>query len=527
MIGNWQPYRTFSNLLRQVMGQSDNYETLTSEKALTYPAVWYGVNKIAGHIAQLPVVVYKRLERGAEPERMHPIQQLVRKPNAYQTASVHREQIATQSLLEGNGRAAIVREGNMITELIPLLPDYTATGMLLGEKMHATRPPVDDRLRLFFDPIDPKDNEGVIALDDDQVVHIPGLSLDGVVGLPLIEAAKRNLLISLGTEKRLSAQMTHGFQGNIMLNAPPGVFRRQEDAMEFLEWFEKQHHSTDKAGKPGLLREGITAQVLAMNNTDAQFIDQRMFQRQDAALWLGLEQILGDDTSVSYNSLEQKNLAYLMNTLNKWLKRWEEEMEVKLLTEKHFRTGKYFIRFNTGALLKSDYKTSIESLSQAIISTIMSPNEARAVIDMNPREGGDVYANPSIYVPENDEGVQPKPGDEPAPDESQAAKAIRSRLENLIKVEANRVSAATKNGKPFVDWVDGFYESWEVKLSVWFSEMDLPTSLAVLHCEASKAQLVEFIITSTPETLADSVAACVSGWPDRAADIMESSYVCV
>jgi len=92
---------------------------------------------------------------------------------------------------------------------------------------------------------------------------------------------------------------------------------------------------------------------------DAGDAREPQFQRQDAALWLGLEQILGDDTSVSYNSLEQKNLAYLMNCLNKWLKRWEEEMEYKLLPRRQFDLESHFIRFNSAALLKSDYKTSV------------------------------------------------------------------------------------------------------------------------------------------------------------------------
>ncbi|HUS39557.1 MAG TPA: phage portal protein, partial [Pirellulales bacterium] len=239
------------------------------------------MNKIAGHISQLPIGVYKRLDRGAERDRTHPVAMLMRKPNKYQTSTIYREQMAVHSILQGNGRSAIVRDPTgRATELIPLIPEYTGTGMLAGEKLHATRPPKDDRIRLFYDPVG-DDDDGPIMLDDENVVHIPGLTLDGINGLPLIEAAKRNLQISLGTETRIAAQMQNGFQGNIMLQAPPGVFRKQQDAQEFLEAFEERHHDKAKAGKPGLLRDGITANILAMNNTDAQFSEQRMFQRQD------------------------------------------------------------------------------------------------------------------------------------------------------------------------------------------------------------------------------------------------------
>lgn len=525
-IGSWHPLRTFGQLLKAAMANSDHLEAITAEKALSYPAVWYGVNKIAGHIAQLPLGVYRRQERGADRERKHRVAQLLRKPNAYQTATVFREQHAAHSILQGNGRAAIVRAGNsMVSELIPLLPDYTATGMLVGEKLHATRPPEDDRLRQFFRTVGQEngtlenDPHGVIMLMDSDVLHVPGLTIDGVSGLPLIEAAQRNLAISLGTEKRLSTQMQKGFQGNLFLEAPEGVFTKQKDAEEFLDAFERRHFGSDKADKAGLLRQGIKANILQMNNHDAQFADMRRFQRQDAALWLGLEQILGDDSSVSYNSLEQKNLAYLMNTLNRWLSRYEQEMEVKLLSRREFRDETHFIRFNTGALLKSDFKSSIEALSQAITSTIFSPNEAREKLDMNPREGGDEFANPAITPGGGEESEEPEEPE--TPDNSAAARAVAGRLEHLIQVEANRVKNATKH-ENYVAWLDSFYEKWEPKLIGWLEELGLDPELATTHCEQSKEQLLDVCGESHSETLADNVTACVSDWPGRATTIMEA-----
>lgn len=524
MIGQWNPFLSFMHLLQNAFAGSDNYQALTARKAIEYPAIWYGVNKLSGHIAQLPIYVneldaeFKTTTR----RRDHAVAKLLRKPNSYQTASVHREQIAAQSVLNGNGRAAIVVENGRITELIPLLPECTATGMLMGEKVHASRPPADDRLRMFFDVIEGNDPEnGVIGLKDEQVLHIPGLSLDGVVGVPLIEAAKRNLMTSLAMEQRLATQMEKGFQGNIMLQAPQGVFRKQKDALEYLDWFEKRHHTKDKGGKPGLLREGITANLLAMNNTDAQFKEQRLLQRQDAALWLGLEQILGDDTSVSYNSLEQKNLAYLMNTLNKWLKRWEEEMECKLLGAAEFESGRYTIRFNTAALLKSDYQSTIASLAQAVSATILNRNEARSVIDMNPVDGGDAFSNPNtssggesepMSEPEDDDAMD----DEPPRIEQAARMATQKRLENLIQVEINRVCQAAAKNADFEGWVEWFYGSWEPKLSGWLDDIGIDPSLAGPHCAQSKGLLLAGVESGA------AVSDIVDGWLERAESLMEA-----
>lgn len=525
MIGQWHPLQTFGQLLKQAMSGSEHSEAITAEKALSYPAVWYGVNKIAGHLSQLPIGIYRRLDEGAERERGHRTAQLLRKPNAYQTATVFREQHAVHSILQGNGRAAIARVGNgAITELIPLLPDFTATGMLMGEKLHATRPPADDRVRQFFQTVDQEsgkkeeDPHGVIMLTDSQVLHVPGLSIDGVSGLPLIEAAHRNLAISLGSERRLSSQMQKGFQGNLFLEAPAGVFRSKEDAQEFIDGFVKKHYGAKKGEEPGLLREGITANMISTNNHDAQMAEMRKFQRQDAALWLGLEQILGDDSSVSYNGLEQKNLAYLMNTLNRWLKRYEEEIEFKLLPASQFKADTHFVKFQTGALLKSDFKTAIEALSNAVTSTIFSPNEARDKLDMNPREGGDEFTNPAITP-----GGGEEPDDEPEESTatSAAARAVAGRLEHLIQVEANRVKNATKH-ENYVAWLDNFYSKWEPKLSGWLDDLGLDPELATTHCEQSKNELLDVCGESQPADLGENVTACVTAWTDRATTLLEA-----
>lgn len=533
MIGQWNPFLSFMHLLQHAFSGSDNYDALTQEKALEYPPIWYGVNKIAGHIAQLPLQVLERTEddRGNERRRDHNIAKLIRKPNAYQTSVIFREQLAANSILTGNGRAAIVRDSSRrVTELIPLHPECSATGMLMGDKVHASRPSADDRLRLFFTTSEGKtvaeDPHGVIPLSDDEVLHIPGLSVDGVVGLPLIVAARKNLMTSLAMEGRLNSQMEKGFQGNIMLQAPPGVFRKQKDALEYLDWFESRHHSKDKAGKPGLLREGITANLLAMNNNDAQFKEQRILQRQDAALWLGLEQILGDDTSVSYNSLEQKNLAYLMNTLNKWLKRWEEEWERKLLTAVEFEMGDLTIRFKTAALLKSDYQTTIASLAQAVSATIMTRNEARDVIDLNPVEGGDDFSNPNTTPgPSPAEPEEPEEDDEPPMIEDRqqqsARAAIRSHLARLMKVEANRVKDAAGRNTDFEGWAEGFYDNWEPKLAGWLQDIGLDPTLASAHCGQSKQQVLDAY------TSGEDLEAVVAGWESRADQLMEAdTYVC-
>ena len=152
-----------------------------------------------------------------------------------------------------------------------------------------------------------------------------------------------------------------------------------------------------------------------MSASDSQWVEQRLFQRQEVTLLFLLEQILGDDSSVSYNSLEQKNLAYLSNCLMRWLVKWEEEANHKLLSNREKARGLHFFRFNVSALLRADSKTQMETITGYIASRVYSPNEGRELLDMLPYDGGDAYENPAISPGEG--GAD----DDTEPEEVQAA----------------------------------------------------------------------------------------------------------
>lgn len=501
-------------------GDGRDEKRITSERALTYAPIWYGVNKIAGHLAQLPIYVYKSMDRGAELQLKHPVYRLLRRPNPYQTSVVFREMLGVHSILDGNGRAAIVRRGNRIVELLPLHPERTVTVMIRGVKVHGTRPSPDDRVRLFFDNIEGDDAEdGLILLDDEDVLHVPGLTMNGVTGVPLRDIASRNIGASINAEKRLAFQMDKGFSGSLMLEAPQGVFRKQEEAEEFLEAFEKRHNSPEKAGRAGLLREGMKANVLSMNNRDAEMIENRKFQRQDAALYLGLESILGDDQSVSYNSLSEKNRGYLMNCLNRWLVRYEQEIEFKLLSRREFDAASHYVRYDTSDLIRSDFVSTVDALTKAVSGMIFTTNEAREVLDMNPVEGGDVLRNPAI-TPGTSQDQQLSEPEDDTPDTSDAA--TMAHVSHLIGVEANRVRQAAVKQKNFMQWASQFYscDNFERKLADNLELLGLDRHLATLHCDESKRQLLEICTNSPVESVADAVAERVAGWKSRAAIIL-------
>lgn len=496
----------------------DEYEQdqyMTATRALSYAPVWNCVSRITGAFSVMPLNIHRELGKNKTIQTRHSSYDLFRwRPNAYQTPAVWKQQMMCHALLWGNARSFILRDGTRPIELIPLLPDSTSTIMVAGEKWHATIVDGEARLRLFRG--DPLKAEDFIWLADEDVWHVPGLGFDGLEGKSLISLAKQSWQVGLGSETHIAKQQKKGYAGGLMLEAPTGSFRSQKDAEEFLEHFKKSHEGADNAGTIGLLREGIKANMMAMSNLDAQFIEQRKFQREDTALFFVMQSILGDSTGNSYASLEQKNLAYRMECLAPWSTKIEEESDMKLLTQSERQRG-FYHKFNDGALLRTEKAQTMAFISQGIAARVLNPNEGREMLDYNPYDGGDEYVNPNTISKGSDQ--QPKPPATPNPDPAKNA-AIKSRIDHMIDVECKKVAdsaaRASAQGLNFLQWVDNFYDTnWQPKLESVFVELGMEDSRAAAWCHESKQRLLSCCSYSTVETLPENVAKCVFSWTIR------------
>lgn len=497
----------------------DDYEQghhMTATRALSYAPVWNCVSRITGAFSVMPLNIHREQGKNKTIQTRHSSYDLFRwRPNAYQTPSVFKQQIMCHALLWGNGRAYILRDNSgRPVELIPLLPDSTGAMLIGGKKWTYTIPEPEARLRLFKrQEITPHD---VLWLEDDEVWHIPGLGFDGIEGKSLIKLAAQSWGIGLDAEKHVAKQQKKGYAGGLMLEAPVGAFRSGKDAEEFLTHFKKNHEGADNAGTIGMLREGIKANVMAMNNADAQFIEQRKFNREDAALWFVMQSILGDSSGNSYASLEQKNLAYRMECLAPWSTKIEEECDMKLLTHSERQRG-FYHKFNDGALLRTEKAQTMAFISQGIAARVINPNEGRSMLDMNPYDGGDEYVNPNTIARGSDQ--QPTE-DKPKEDQSQKDAATKSRIAHMIDVESKKVAEsaakASAQGLNFLEWVDNFYDkNWQPKLMAVFTELGLEDTRAIDWCRESKNRLLSCCDYSTVETLPENVAKCVFSWKIR------------
>ena len=110
---------------------------------------------------------------------------------------------------------------------------------------------------------------------------------------------------------------------------------------------------------------------------------------------------IGDYTKSSYASAESQQLSFLVDTLLYIIKQYEEEITYKLIT-----SDKYYAKFNVDVILRADFRNKVETLSTAVNSFMMTPNEARAKLDLSNREGGDVLVGNGASIPITAVGAQ-------------------------------------------------------------------------------------------------------------------------
>lgn len=516
MSGLANPLKWLVNIL---MGYDDNDDyaaRLSLTKAISYPPVFFALNKLVGDYSRLPIDIKKVVKGGAENDMRHDGYKIFREePNPVQTPSVFKACLLTHAIMYGNGRAAIIREGEKIKEVIPMLPDRTATGVVDGVKFHITKPTQKttshDLMRGFVE----RDDETLMFYDDD-VIHIPGFTYDGVVGVGLLNTAPMTISLGLDAQKQVAGQMKKGFIGKLFIKIPEGRLREEAKAKEFIDAVNKFEGGSDNAGKIGLLREGATIESVGHSNQNSQLLELRKFSRQDVGMLFGFESMPGDGESVSYNSKEQTRLSYY-DVMDVWLLKTEEELDKKCRTYTQKLRRSHYYKFNRGAILRTDFATSMTSYCNAITHRIMSPNEAREKMDMNPYEGGDTYENPAVTPGSPGQTKESSSASDPSTTNNLAQVAM---LQNLMQREANDAISGTKR-KNFVTWIENFYAKWEPKLADQLEAIGMDRDLSRVHCEESREILLDVAGNSTPETLENNVKNAVSNWKNRAFALME------
>lgn len=376
--------------------KSKSGASVTPDSALTSAAVYACVRVLAESIASLPLIVYKKRADGgkdvATDHYLYPI--LHDSPNSFQTSFEFREMQTGHIALRGNGYSLKVKRADgRIAELIPLNP----AAMKIEVK--------DGALLYRYAYIDGKQK----TFPQDEIWHVKGLSSDGYVGLSPVTLAREPIGLSLAAQDHGARLFSNGARPGGVLSMPG---RLSEDAAKRLKASWQEAYTGDNAYKVAVCEEGLTWASVGMSNEDAQFLQSRQFQVEEIARIFRVPCVLigHPDKTATYASAEQFFLSFVVHTIRPWLVRYEQSINKYLFTETERKQG-YFAEFKVDGLLRGDIASRYNAYAIARQNKWMNANEIRALENMNPIEGGEVYENPNIDLnkDQNDEPPTQEP----------------------------------------------------------------------------------------------------------------------
>lgn len=367
-----------------LFGRTTSGKTVNERTALQTTAVYACVRILSETIASLPLHVYRYTEGGKTKDTEHALYTLLHdEPNPDMTSFVFRETLMSHLLIWGNAYSQILRDrSGQVIGLYPLLPDQMS--------VHRS-----EKGKLFYvynryEEDNPNFQEkGSIVLSQEEVLHIPGLGFDGLIGYSPIALAKNAVGMTLACEEYGASFFGNGANPGGVLEHP-GILK---DPAKVRDSWNAVYQGTRNAHKVAVLEEGMSYKQIGIPPEEAQFLETRKFQINEIARLFRIPpHMVGDLEKSSFSNIEQQSLEFVKYTLDPWVVRFEQALKKSLLLPEEKKT--HFIKFNVDGLLRGDYQSRMNGYAIGRQNGWLSTNDIRELEELNPispEEGGDLY----------------------------------------------------------------------------------------------------------------------------------------
>ena len=393
-------------------GGTTSGKAVTERSAMQMTAVYSCVRILAEAVAGLPLHLYRYKEDGGKEKALdHPLYLLLHdEPNPEMSSFVFRETLMTHLLLWGNAYAQIIRNGKgEVIALYPLMPNR----MVVDRDIHG---------QLYYQYTRSTEEaptmKGVtVNLPPSDVLHIPGLGFDGLVGYSPIAMAKNAIGMAIACEEYGAKFFANGAAPGGVLEHPGTI----KDPQRVRESWQSTFGGSGNSNKIAVLEEGMKYTPIGISPEQAQFLETRKFQINEIArIFRVPPHMVGDLEKSSFSNIEQQSLEFVKYTLEPWLVRWEQSIQRTLFSPEEKK--RYFAKFNVEGLLRGDYASRMSGYATARQNGWMSANDIRELenLDRIPTEdGGDLYLINGNMLPLGNAGAfaDTQTGKEENPDE--------------------------------------------------------------------------------------------------------------
>jgi len=369
--------RNPSDWLVKMFGtQSSSGENVTVDSALTVPTVYACINVLANSVAKLPFQTFRKVEDGRERIKKHAVAKLIEnRPNPYQSPFKFKHLIETHRNSWGNAYINV---------------DWGLDGRpkslwLLNPSV--TEPVVDvTRNEIWYHTTLPDGTATRLEFDD--VVHLTGMSTDGIKGKSVIQVARESIGSSQAGQKFKGAFFKNGAANNGFLKIDQMLNKEAKDKVRD-EW-EKANTGLSNAQRIAVLDAGLDFQSVSMPLKDAQFIEGMKYDKTEIATMFNVPlHMVNELERATHSNIEQQAIDFIQNTLSPILRQYEEEFTYGLFSEVEQR--KYYLKFNLESLLRADKKTQAEFYRTMLDIGVYSINEVRDLEEKDAIDNGDKH----------------------------------------------------------------------------------------------------------------------------------------
>lgn len=423
------------NHLLDFLGLSDVKEDALSE------ATYFACLKVLSEsIGKLPLKLLRYNDRnGVVTARDHPLYKVLHdRPNPYMTASVFWSTMEYNRNHYGNAYAWIHGAGNK-TQLWILPSDeveiWYDDACILSD--------IPDIFYLY------SKGGKLYKFGSEEILHLKASNtLDGITGISVQNQLKATIGGNEKAQNMINKMYDSGFTAKAVLNYTGSLSDANVEALvKNIETYAKGGLKEKGVENVIPVPLGFKLEPLNVKLADNQFIEVKQYTALQIASAFGIKPYqIGDYTKSSYASAEAQQLSFYVDTLLYIIKQYEEELTYKLLTPEEIDNGLHF-KFNVAVILRADLKTQIDSLSTAVNSFIYTPNEARALLDLEAKEGGDELLGNGASIPVRYAGSQyvdnTSTGEESTPIEEDTVESDPAEIISII--EAIRSGKITYN----------------------------------------------------------------------------------
>lgn len=352
-----------------------NGVVVSEKSALTLSAFYNGIEIITNDFAKLPKAVFQKIENSRIKLNNHPVQYLIAtKPNQYMTSFMFDKVMLQYTLLKGNAYAYIERDNNAQPIALQIIDqDLTPVEVIKHNS------------KLYY-------HFGNKTLSADDMVHVPGFSFNGITGIGVVTHAANSIGVSLSSQEFSTDYYNKKGIGKGVLTAASNM-----DADAKIRYSKAMSEALSQNNSDfgiAIADEMNAFQHIRISPQESQFLLTNKYGIEEVARWLNIPpNKLKSLDNVNNSITENNEIQHVSDSIVPHARKFEQEYNAKLFTKKEQLAGIY-VKANEAALLRADKKTQAEFLSKMVNSKVMTPNEARAILEMNNLPEGDELLQP-------------------------------------------------------------------------------------------------------------------------------------